>query len=182
MKYYIALAINKNDPDDIWGLCENSFSMSWERNRACLFTPNNMEEKYYHVPMRKFFKDNLKAENSWSKEKNIFKYGWNGETLNIKGHKAYMKKLLTNFNYKYYHACARSNQEYEWHWCNHYAIRCSRFLANKKNYEIRCFRVNSKYCPVRIDLSVREGMNRRKIEYNKYEWRNANFVLKSGGR
>lgn len=178
MKYYIALAINKKDPNDIWGLCENSFSMSWERNRANLFTPPNMEEKYYHIPMRKFFKDKLKQ--GWKTE--IFKYGWNGEDLNVKGLKNYMKKRLTDLNYKYYHACGRTVQEYEWHWCQHYAIRCSRFLDNKQDYEIRCFRVNSKYCPVRVDLSVREGMSRKKIEYNKYEWRNANFVLKSAVR
>lgn len=170
MKFYIALAINKNDPTDIYGLCENSFSMSWERNKANLFTPVKTGNDYYNVPIRKHFEKNIK--------KVLFQYGYNGETENIKGRKRVTIKRLSNMKWKFYHCCGRTLQEYEWKWCNHYAIICSRFLANKENYDIKCFRVNSKYCPVKVDLSVREGMVRRKIPYKKYEWRNANFVLK----
>lgn len=171
MKYYIALAINKNNPEDIFGLCENSFSMSWERNCAKLFEPSIIDPVFYNVPLRIYVKVSNK-----NKSENTFR--WCGREISNKGQKRKLRKVFTNKHNQLYHICGRTPEEYAWNWCNHYALFCSNFLKYRKNYEIKCFRVNSKYCPVHVDLSVREGMERKKITFNKYEWRNANFVLK----
>ena len=172
MKYYIALAINKNDKSDILGLCENSFSMSWERNKVNLFAYTHTEQ-YGNIPLRKYFKEQLQK----SSNGNDIHCGFNHFIKNVKGRYRAVRKMLADLKCNYYHDFGRTDAEYSWHWCNHYANFCSNSI-DKEKYEIRCFRANSKYCPVRVDLSARDGMNKGKIKYNKYDWRNAKFEIK----
>ena len=170
MKYYIALAINKHDPEDVLGLCENSFSMSWEKYRVNLFAPPADTKEYYNIPLREYVK-------KYQKSNGDYEFGFHGESIKSQGQRQKLRKVFTIRKHKLYHACGRTPAEYEWKWCNHYAVSCSKLIPNKDDYEIRCYRVNSKYCPVRVDLSVREGMNRHRLTFKKYDWRNAHFEI-----
>ena len=171
MKYYCILAINKSNPKDILGVVENSFSMSYEKNRVCLWKAPNKDENFISIPHKEYFEKRIRKDNP-----NKFQYGVNwGEDVNCKGQKRKYRKLVSNPYYKHYHPYGRSNNEYEWHWVNHYA---KGVLTPPEGYEFIICRVNSKYCPVLIDTSVREGMNKKIIPYKKYDYRNAKFEIK----
>lgn len=170
MRYYCILAINKKDPKDILGVVENSFSMSYERNMVCLWQAPDKDASYISVPHETYFQKKFTKPNR-------FQYGLNYcEYLNCKGQKRKYRKLVSDPYYKHYHSCGRTNNEYEWHWVNHYA---KGVLTPPEGYEFLVCRVNSKYCPVVIDTSVREGMNKKVIPYQKYLYRNAKFEIKS---
>ena len=169
MKYYCIFAINKQNPKDILGMCENSFSMSYEKGRVCLWQSYKFNTDYHNIPHRKYFLDKLKQGVC------RFQFGINySEYCDIKGKKTVYRKLISNPNYKNYHSCGRTYNEYEWHWVNHYAKR----IKVPDGYEVLVCRANSKYCPVIVDTSVREGMNKKVLEYKKYDYRNAKFELK----
>lgn len=170
MRYYCILAINKKDPKDILGVVENSFSMSYEKNRVCLWQAPDKDKSYISVPHRTYFQ-NITAK------LNRFQYGLNYvEYINLKGQKRKCRKFISDPYNKNYHPYGRTNNEYEWHWVNHYA---KGILTPPEGYEFLVCRVNSKYCPVIIDTSVREGMNKKVIPFRKYDYRNAKFEIKS---
>ena len=171
MKYYCILAVNKSNPKDILGVVENSFSMSYEKNKVCLWQAPDKDASYISIPYKKYFEKRIRKDNP-----NKFQYGINwDECVNCKGQKRKYRKLVSNPYSKYYRPYGRTNNEYEWHWVNHYA---KGVLTPPEGYEFLVCRVNSKHCPVIIDTSVREGMNNRVIKYDKYNYRNADFKLK----
>lgn len=171
MKYYCILAINKSNPKDILGVVENSFSMSYEKNKVCLWQAPEKNKSFISIPHKTYFEQRIRKNNP-----NRFQYGYNYiDAVFIKGQKRKYKKLVSNHCYKYYHPYGRSNYEYIWNWVKHYA---KGILTPPKGYEFLVCRVNSKYCPVIIDTSVREGMNKKIIPYEKYEYRNAKFEIK----
>ena len=170
MKYYCILAINENNPKDILGLCENSFDMSWGKDRVNLWQAPDKNSSYISISHKEHFNKNIKRE---TKEISTFRGSWKKQDK-LKGRYQLIRKLLSNPEYRNYHACGRSNNEYEWHWAIHY----SKFVKPPQGYKTLVCRVNSKYCPVKIDTSVREGMDKEVIKYDKYNYRNAKFELK----
>lgn len=174
MKYYCIFAVNKQNKNDILGSVEDSFSFSWSKDKVNLWCGIKSDRKYWNISCKDHFKERTKM--NYAKNAEYFQYGYNSyERINIKGKKTMMKKKISDPDYSFYHACGRTLNEYEWHWVNHYAkknIKCP------NGYEILVCRANSKHCPVIIDTSVREGMDKNAIEYNKYEYRNAKFKLK----
>lgn len=171
MKYYCIFAINKSNPEDILGVCENSFSMSYEKGKVCLWQAPNKDASYISIPHKKYFEKQL------SKHIDRFQYGVNwGEYINYKGQKRKYRKLVSNHYYKHYHPFGRSNNEYMWNWVKHYA---KGILTPPEGYEFFVCRANSKHCPVIVDTSVREGMIKRVLEYKKYDYRNAKFYKKT---
>ena len=172
MKYYCIFAINKQNHNDILGVTEGSFSMPLSRDRVCLWQSPDKDSNFISISHKEFFKRRTRKDNS-----NRLQYGWNyDEAINIKGRKRVQRKLFSNPAYKCYHACGRTANEYEWHWVNHYA---KGVLTCPEGYEFIICRANSKYCPVKVDTSVREGMLKKIIKYDKYDFRNAKFELKN---
>ena len=158
MKYYCILAIKKDNPKKILGYIENSFSMSWSKDRVCLYCGDD----YKGVPKKESWKEKLKHGS---------RYG--SLPVAYKGKMQYMKNLFLKNSM---HACGRTVNEFEWN-CVKTQVR----KLNKKSfiiklgYEIKAFRVNSKFCPVFVDLTERNGMMTKKLEYNKFNFRNASF-------
>ena len=160
MKYYCIFAINKENPNDILGMAENSFSMSWEKDRVNLWCPS-VDELKYQLTNKQRFESEMKER----------RY----ERKNIKGRKRVLRKRYSDLSSRYYNAYGRSKYERKWQWVKHY----SKFVKCPEGYETIVCRANSKYCPVRVDLSIREGMDKGILEYKKYDYRNAKFEIKS---
>ena len=170
MKYYAIFYINKDDPNDILGACQGSFNFHRSRERVCLWSIGKESLNFTSIPHKQFVNDRI------SKNGKTLRYGYNYfDVIPIKGQLTKYRKLFTDPNYKYYHSCGRTNNEYEWKWVNHYA---KSILECPEGYITRVCRVNSKHCPVVVDLSEREGMDLKKIPYDKYRYRNAKFKLK----
>lgn len=163
MKYYCIFAINENNPKDILGMAENSFSMSWEKDRVNLWCANINSMKYQKTNKQKLEEDIYVGNSKHTLRKNV------------KGRKRILFKRYSDLSDKLYNPYGRSNNEREWHWVNHY----SKIVLPPKGYKTLVCRANSKYCPVIVDTSVREGMNKGVIEYKKYDYRNAKFEIKS---
>ena len=162
-KYYIVLAVNPNDPKDIIGFVEHSFSMGWEKGRVVVWEANDGDE-YTGIPAKKAFKEKVQAEKSWY---------W---TDKFKGKKTWLRKQIANPASKKFSCCGRTNAEYMWNWVRHYSMWCGKELR-KKGYEIRPYRVGSKHCPVELDFTERTAMSKRQIPWDKYNWRNIPYKI-----
>jgi len=62
----------------------------------------------------------------------------------------------------------------EWNWCCEQAAK-----LNKRQNKIhwRAYRVGSKHCPVKLDFTPVELMKKKKIKYDKYNYRNQKFTV-----
>lgn len=74
----------------------------------------------------------------------------------------------------------KATNQKEWNWCKEQVKRLNDRKAN--NCEWKVFRVGSKHCPVEVDFSELELMKSKKIEYDKYKYRNQLFKLKANHR
>ena len=167
MKYYCILAIKKGNPKDIKGYVEHSFCMDWASDRVNLWS-YHPSYSYKGEPLRKRWQDRLERV----KKQN---YG----CLPKKDYKGKMQYLRKCFMKNSEHGCGRSGNEYGWSSLKREIARMNRKSKMvEKGYEIMLFRVNSKYCPVSIDLSEREGMNRNRLKFDKFRYRNARFSVK----
>ena len=156
-KYYIILAVNPNDPEDIIGFVEHSFCMGWEKGRVVVWEASN-DDKFTGIPAKKAFKKKISAS----------RYVWSNEIL---GKKTRLRKQIANPASKKYSCCGRTPAEYMWNWVRHYSMYCGKELR-KQGYEIRPYRVGSKHCPVELDFTERVAMNKKQIPWDKYNWRN----------
>lgn len=168
-KYYIILAI-RNEPFDVLGMCEHSVCMKWHRDRVLIWDAN--ESDYIGKPVRHHFHEMIK-----NLEKNkYFSDNWK-RLQDLKGKRTMMRKKFASYAYKNFHPCGRSSAEYQWNWVKHYSMWCGKDLR-RKGYEIRPYRVGSKFCPVTIDFTERDAISKDQIPWNKYVWRNPRFMIK----
>lgn len=171
-KQYIILATRESPLGlEVQGLCEASFSMEWSRERVNLWAIE--EDEYTGTPARECFKEWEKMLNqNWSFRSDNWKL-----RRNLPGKRTMFRKMMSDPGYKHYHPCGRSRAEYKWHWVNHYAIRCGKELK-KHGWDVRVYRVGSKFCPVELDMEERRLMEKRFVKYGKYNWRNPRFTIK----
>ena len=179
MKNYSIFAVSKED-GKILGLTETSFGYIWsdERVRAFFAEKDWESHNFWKISHSKFYENRIESGiDFFSKKAKAFvtiKYGYNySEKINGKGMIRKMKKAFADQNYKWYHACGRSVQEYEWKWVNH----ISTLVKPPKGFEVIVCRTNSKHCPVKVDFSERNLMAKQRIVYNKYNWRNLRFEM-----
>lgn len=70
-----------------------------------------------------------------------------------------------------------SKNQYEWFFVREIVKR-----YNKENHlgcsNWRAYRLNSKHCPIKIDMELRRKMYERKIKYDNVEFFNPKFTLK----
>lgn len=169
-KYYIILAVKKDNSKDIVGFCEGSFNMGWQRGRVNLWDAN--DDDYVGKPLHKYFDEYVKQL-----EKNRL-YGSDYEKYRqLKGKKTMLRKRMANHSYKNYHPCGRTRAEYQWNWVKHYSMWCGKHLR-KKGYEIRPYRVGSKFCPVEIDFTERIAIEKQQLKWDKFKWRNPPYRIK----
>lgn len=177
MKNYSIFAISKED-GKILGLTETSFGYMWSDERVRAFSAEKDWESrtFWKVPHSEFYKERIERGIDFLSKKPFvtIKYGYNYcERIKGKGMVRKMKKAFADQNYKWYHACGRSAQEYEWKWVNH----ISTLVKPPKGFEVIICRTNSKHCPVKVDFSERSLMTKERIAYNKYNWRNLRFEM-----
>ena len=160
MKYYCILAIRKTNPTDILGYVEHSFHMGWSSDRVNLYC--NGSDFTGHTASEEW-KSRLDDDTCR-----------NGNTLpeKYKGRMQYLRKIYIR---RQFEPCGRTPDELEWKYVKWRAETSVGRELKKRGYEIKAFRVNSKHCPVKIDLSERDLMNRRKITFDKFRYRNARF-------
>ena len=163
-KYYIILAVNPNDSEDIIGFVEHSFSMGWEKGRVNVWEAGG-DDKYDGTPAKKAFKERL--------QDGLYGWSWSNK---IKGKKTWLRKQVANPASKDFSCCGRTNAECMWNWVRHYSMWCGKELR-KKGYEIRPYRVGSKFCPVELDFSERTAMSKKQIPWDKYNWRNIPYKI-----
>ena len=168
-KYYIILAVNPNDPEDIIGFVEHSFSMGWEKGRVVVWEASHErgEDEYKGTPAKKRFNEKLRSG----------AYGFYDGSNAVKGRKTMLRKQIADPASKEFSCCGRTHSEYMWNWVRHYSMWCGKELR-KKGYEIRPYRVGSKFCPVELDFTERTAMSKKQIPYNKYNWRNVPYKNK----
>lgn len=168
-KYYIILAVNPNDPEDIIGFVEHSFRMGWEKGRVVVWEAEHErgEDEYKGVSVKKALKKKLQGGCDWYKP-----------SINFNGRKTMLRKQIANPASKEFSCCGRTHSEYMWNWVRHYSMWCGNELR-KKGYEIRPYRVGSKFCPVKLDFSERTAMSKKQIPYSKYNWRNIPYKSKN---
>lgn len=162
-KYYIVLAVNPNDPEDIIGFVEHSFSMGWEKGRVVVWEAGG-DDTAKGISVKKASKKRFSASRrTWFNE--------------IKGRKTLLRKQMANPASKEFSCCGRTHAEYMWNWVRHYSMWCGKELR-KKGYVIRPYRVGSKHCPVELDFTERTAMEKKQIPWDKYNWRNISYKSK----
>ena len=167
-KYYIILAVNLNDPEDIIGFVEHSFRMGWEKGRVVVWEAEHErgDDEFRGIPVKKALEKKLQGSH----------YGLSNE-VKFKGRKTMLRKQMANPASEEFSCCGRTHTEYMWNWVRHYSMWCGQDLR-KKGYEIRPYRVGSKFCPVELDFSERTAMEKKQIPWNKYNWRNVPYKIK----
>lgn len=169
MKNYCIFAQSLTDPNDFVGMVERSFSFDWskERVRSWEYSRKYDRPEIFSISAKEYLERKYRLCD-------IYRFGFGNEVTFKKEEKTKALKLLTDLSSPYFHSYGRSYTEFFWHWVNHYA----NWIEPPEGYG-RPFvcRANSKYCPVFVDLSERENIRRKKIEYDKYNWRNCRFYL-----
>lgn len=174
-KHYIILAVKKDDPNDIYGFVEGSFSMSWQRGRVNLWTPpddvDDDGKPFLGYPVRKNFQLLVeRLQKGWSMS--------DRERLRqLKGKRTIIRKQMANHAHENFRPCGRTPAEYEWNWVKHYSMISGKNLRSH-GYEIRPYRVGSKFCPVEIDFTERTAMEKKQLKWDKFKWRNPPYRIK----
>ena len=183
----IILAISKDNPRDIYGYCPGyeltKFPTSgWSRRRVWLFEcDRNQKAQYlcndgtglYGMPGKECWDSYFKSKTDG------YNKGYNAwlSMKQMKGKVTMLKKLIRS---KRGSICGRSLNEYNWKYAKHEAARLQKELnrSGHKNFEVRCFRVGSKVCPVEVDFTERPDMFYCLSKWSKEHWMSPRFQLK----
>ena len=168
-RFYGIFAVNKDDPTDILGYVENSFSMGWS--------------KYYvnlHSGRRSWYVE--RATRRWLEDIHYPKsdeefVDWARKCAND----IYDDSLTVDEMRKKYH-----DKIYKMMADTHLALSVKNRLNSgcwvPENYEVKMFRLNSKRCPVEVDLRYRFAYNHGWTKvFDKWKYRNALFFVKDRG-
>ena len=166
-KYYGLFAVNKEDPLDIIGYIENSFSMGWS---------------YTHVNLQEGFKT-FAVIKAASRDAKVMAKEYPDDASYAKWFQRCWSKLCM--------PGMTVDDMRKAHWQMWYETKQKSMLAQNAwnsiserafipvGYELKVFRVNSKICPVEVDLRYRIAWNKGWIKtWDKWKWRNAPFMIK----
>lgn len=159
-KAYVILGINENNPDDIIGYCENSFSMSWSNRYVNIW--DTISEKEMWKSARKELQSRIDEK-------------WEGVLKNLEQ----LQKEGLSYEEAFEHEAKKHLSIYmlpqnEYNHVRHYPTYIP------KGYRLAVFRVGSKHCPIDIDLRYRIAYrNRKETFWDKWKFRNPPFFVKS---
>lgn len=178
---YVIVGVNKKDPTDIIGYCENSFSMEWSRHWVNVWSGHGKhraktEVNNYYVD--KFCELYEKGEEYCkfldAHYKKIFgkflRKAFSGKASFDKMKQEVFDHFMRNSTYA---------SQGEWNYIRHYPS----YIPD--GYEMKIFRLNSKNCPIMCDLRHRYLSEHCKTDaeykaiYSKWDYRNPMFVVKA---
>jgi hypothetical protein len=166
MKYYIVLAINKNNPSDILGMVEHSFSMGWDENRVNLMSCSS------YVPTKTLTQELDDQMLRSKRERRSINISYDNALQSSNSRKE-LKRKINDLSSSCYFLCGNTQNQRSYRWAKHYSY----FIKPPEGYFTKTFRVNSKHCPVKVDLTERLFMDKKQIKYDKFNWRNAKFKI-----
>lgn len=178
---YVIVGINKNDPTDIIGYCENSFSMGWTRHWVNLWVGHSKAiakrevNKYY---VKKFCELYEKGEDACRHLDKYYKDKYGRFLDKVFSGKASFDEVKQEV-FDYFVNTTSYSSIGEWNHVRHYPS------VIPVGYELKAFRLNSKNCPIICDLRHRylidtmpNGKEKDKI-WSKWDYRNPMFVVKA---
>lgn len=125
----------------------------------------------------------IKDENGNYAEDRVWLFKtYSNESKEIDKKKArYLLRSLSNFSASYFieaHTKPNSDEQYTWFFAREIAKH-----NNAKNYRgcsnWKVYRLNSKHCPIKIDMDLRKKIVERKVRYDNVEFHNPKFTLKN---
>lgn len=150
-KFYCILAISETNPENILGMCESSFSMYW----------SNSDVRLWYAYMYKINVPELMPLKR--KIKQLYK-----KQFFEKSKKKLTKKELRKIGLlscEKYWCYANKEALFTWRWVKHYAA----MVKPPKGYKSIVCRINSKYCPIKIDLGILNRKEELKKKNFKFE-------------
>lgn len=171
-KFYGVFAVNRQDPTDILGYVEDSFSMEWSKR----FVSVEPGYKTYAVEkaMRAWRRDFCEAGKAGSLSGEKFLEWYRGSYEN-----KYVEGMTEQDARAEYERTTRKLEE---------KIKLAQNVWNRNSdrlwvpagYDVKVFRLSSKKCPVDADLRYRLAVNRRWTQdWDKWKYRNAAFIAKA---
>lgn len=173
----IILAISKDNPWNIYGYCpgyeKTRFpSSGWSRRRVYLFECNHCLPKDTGLY-------GLTGKERWDSYCSSVAEGYYGPETEryLHGKVTMLKKLIRS---KRNTVCGRTPNEFNWKLVKCEAAKLQKELnrSDYKNFEVRCFRVGSKSCPVEVDFTERQEMFYCSSKWSKERWMNPCFEYK----
>lgn len=171
-KFYIILAIKNDDPNDIYGLCKISDTMRWQRSRVNLYVADDGYDCVGEPVRERFRKFVEKLEKDASRYIEDYK-----KFEQVKGKRTMLRKRMANARNEHFAPCGRSRAEYVWNQVKHHSMICGKYLC-EQGYEIRPYRVGSKFCPVEIDFTERIAFEKNQLKFSKFKWRNPPYRIR----
>ena len=176
---YVIVGINKNDPTDIIGYCENSFSMGWTRHWVNVWADHgrnvakkNVNECY----VDKFCELYEKGEEYCKHLDKYYRENYGRFLKKVFSGKATFEEVKQEV-FDYYMNTSHYASLGEWNYMRHYPSYIP------EGYEMKVFRLNSKNCPIICDLRYRYLMehrhNDKEFPWSKWDYRNPMFVVKA---
>ncbi|WQJ53803.1 MAG: hypothetical protein [Wendovervirus sonii] len=156
-KCYILLGVDKNGK--YFGYCEHSFSMGVDAERVRVeysgnwITIDEYKERYMNEECRAKIKKEHRKAKRYNKLMDF-----------------HSEKIMDGYT------DPNSLNQKTWFWLREEAIRLNR--KHFANCTWKVYRVNSKHCPVIVDMKEAEDMLNKKIPYDKYNMRNHKFMIK----
>ena len=176
---YVIVGVNKKDPTDIIGYCENSFSMGWTKhwvnvwaNHGKAIAKENAEE--YNV--KKFCELYEKGEEYCKHIDSQYRGKYGRFLEKVFSGKATFEEVKQEVR-NYCVSTSSYASQNEWNHVRHYPSYVPR------GYEVKVFRLNSKHCPIICDLRYRHLMehrhNAKEFPWSKWDYRNPMFAVKA---
>ena len=183
-KAYIIVGINKNNPTDIIGYCENSFSMGWTRHWVNIWTLEYNSKKMAEAEVTQLYVSHFcELYNKGEKYYKNCIAPYDKEKYGKFLEKAFSGKVafeqVKQEVFKHFFNTTTYSAQGVW---NHIKQHLSTI---PDGYEIKIFRLNSKNCQIICDLRHRYALEHynTKEEYNslysKWDYRNPMFVVKA---
>jgi len=167
-RYYGVFAVNKDNPNDMYGHVENSFSMGWSR---------------YFVSLNEGFRE-------WQVKKATEL--WLRDSTSYQSDDKKFSEWFKSFEKDLYHKGMSVEEMRRTYYDVIFDMKAESLMAqniwngcfNKchvpAGYDVKVFRLNSKNCPVEVDLRYRIACNRGKTKtWDKWLYRNALFCVKA---
>ena len=175
---YVIVGVNKKDPTDIIGYCENSFSMSWTKHWVNVWAEHgkaiarkNVNDYY----VKTFCELYEKGEEYCKRLDKQYKENYGRFLKKVFSGEATFEEVKKEV-YDYYMNTSHYASLGEWNYMRHYPSYIP------KGYELKVFRLNSKNCPIICDLRYRylmEHKHDKALPWSKWDYRNPMFVVKA---
>lgn len=164
-RLYVTVAIKKDNPNDILAMhCPEHWGdrLTWSRNEAHVYMAwkGGKLAREYSMSLKEHIKEDVEEEMkkeirywTWDKKK----YHNIEDTPKYRQKKRDFKRILRkkNTSYRLSRTFARSVPEYEYKNKQEAGLYYGKKLIHN-GYVIKTFRVNSKNCPILVDMSVKQ--------------------------